>query len=78
MTTTTLTSKGQLTLPKPIREYLNLSSGDKIDFIIETNGRVFVSAKTKHLDDIYGMFDKPQRVSVDDMNKAIKRKFQKQ
>ena len=34
MPTASLTSKGQTTVPKPIREFLNLKAGDKMDFQI--------------------------------------------
>ena len=35
MTTATLTSKGQTTIPLEIRSYLGLHTGDKLIFIIE-------------------------------------------
>ena len=34
MPTSTLTSKGQITVPKPIREYLHVTEGDQVDFAI--------------------------------------------
>ena len=34
----TITSKGQVTLPKPIRDRLHLKPGDKIDFMLEDDG----------------------------------------
>jgi AbrB family looped-hinge helix DNA binding protein len=39
MATSLLTVKGQTTIPKKIREYLNLHPGDKIDFIVDENGK---------------------------------------
>ncbi len=35
MTTAKVTSKGQITIPKPVRDRLGLRSGDKVDFIEE-------------------------------------------
>ncbi|WP_390889297.1 AbrB/MazE/SpoVT family DNA-binding domain-containing protein [Leptodesmis sichuanensis] len=35
MLTSTITSKGQITIPKAIRDLLNLHPGDRIDFIVE-------------------------------------------
>lgn len=32
-----ITSKGQVTIPAPIRERLNLREGDEVDFLIEGN-----------------------------------------
>ena len=40
MTASTLTIKGQTTVPKSIREHLKLKAGDKVDFLIESDGRV--------------------------------------
>jgi AbrB family looped-hinge helix DNA binding protein len=31
----TITSKGQITLPKDIREHLNVGPGDRVDFVVE-------------------------------------------
>ena len=39
---TTITSKGQVTVPKPIRDKLHLEPGDKIDFMLEEDGGVRV------------------------------------
>jgi len=40
MSTATLTSKGQTTIPKDIRDYLRLKTGDKIHFLIDAEGKV--------------------------------------
>ena len=37
-----LTGKGQVTIPKQIRDYLHLDTGSKIDFVIDENGDVKV------------------------------------
>ncbi len=42
MSVSTITSKGQTTIPKNIRKYLKLHSGDKIDFIIGKEGKVYL------------------------------------
>jgi len=39
-TTTTVTSKGQITLPKPVRDKLGISQGEKIDIFPILNGFV--------------------------------------
>ncbi len=39
---TTLTSKGQLTLPKEIRDKLGLDAGAKLDFVLQANGTIHV------------------------------------
>jgi AbrB family looped-hinge helix DNA binding protein len=35
MTSATITTKGQVTIPKEIRDYLNLDTGSKVDFVID-------------------------------------------
>ena len=40
--TTKITTKGQITVPKPIREHLKLAKGDRIEFLIGVNGKVTI------------------------------------
>ncbi|MTJ49888.1 AbrB/MazE/SpoVT family DNA-binding domain-containing protein [Dolichospermum sp. UHCC 0259] len=40
MANATITTKGQVTIPKEIRDYLNLGTGSKVDFVIDENGIV--------------------------------------
>lgn len=40
MTSATITTKGQVTIPKEIRDYLKLDIGSKIEFVIVKNGMV--------------------------------------
>ncbi len=70
-----MTSKGQVTVPKPIRQYLELHTGDQVEFIIDEKGRVIMTSKTLDVEDIFGMLETNKQVSVDDMNKAIRRKI---
>lgn len=72
-----LTSKNQLTLPKPIREYLNVGTGDKLEFIVDEQGKVVVTAKTVDVKDIYGMVKSKKHVTIEDMKKSVKRRAAK-
>jgi antitoxin PrlF len=38
MATSTLTSKGQITLPQVVRRTLGLEAGDKVDFVSDAAG----------------------------------------
>lgn len=71
----TLTSKGQITLPKEIREYLHAKTGTQIDFSIRENGEIVVKAvnrSVKELDGILAPFVK-RPVTIEEMNEAIRK-----
>ena len=70
----TLTSKGQVTVPKAIRDKLQLRPGDKIDFILEENGDLRVAAATASVTQLKGMVPRPSSPArLADMDKAIVR-----
>lgn len=71
----TLTSKGQVTVPKRVREFLRVKPGDQLDFVIEEEGRVLVRAGTVHVNDLKGLLHRRGRrpVSVRAMKVAIAR-----
>ena len=74
MPVATLTSKGQLVIPKAIREYLRLQPGDRLDFIIQDNGEVVIRPAVTNVHELKGMLKKPGRkpVSVEAMQTAIR------
>lgn len=68
----TLTSKGQVTVPKAIRDALNLRPGDKLDFIMDQNGELRVAAATAPVSELKRMVPKPSSsASLGDMDRAI-------
>lgn len=73
MATATITSKGQTTIPKEIREKLGLHPGDKIDFVMGEDGIVSLRPITIDIRDLCGFLKRPgQRVaSLEDMEAAI-------
>ena len=42
MSQATLTTKGQVTIPKAVREQLDLKAGDRIDFIVNDSGAALI------------------------------------
>jgi AbrB family looped-hinge helix DNA binding protein len=73
MPTATLTSKGQVTLPKEVRDRLGLRAGDRIEFVETDRGFVVVPA-TQDIRVIKGIVPKPRKaVTVEQMNRAIRR-----
>ena len=55
MPSATITSKGQVTIPKKIRDQLHLKPGDTLNFEIESNNTVLISTKRRHFSEAYGM-----------------------
>ena len=73
MSAATITSKGQITIPKEIRALLDLHSGDKIKFIVEDTGEVRFLPATQEISTLKGIIAKPKKaVTVDDMKATIK------
>ncbi len=68
----TLTSKGQLTLPKALREKLSLSAGDRLEFFFDEEQGVRLVAKHASVRRLRGMLPRPERaVSLEAMDKAV-------
>ncbi len=69
-----LTSKGQITIPKSIRDFLKLHTGDKVRFILDKGGRVILTAQTLDIKDSYGAYNyksTKKKTTIEDMDKAI-------
>jgi len=66
---TTMTTKGQVTVPRAIRERLGLKSGDKMSFTLLSDGTVVMRPKTRRMAELGGMLARPgqPRVAVEDM-----------
>jgi len=74
MPTSTLTSKGQLTLPKEIREHLGVRQGDRVVFLTDRSGRVWVEPATQDLMALRGLFGPVDRArSQEELDEAIRR-----
>lgn len=77
MLTATLTSKGQLTIPKAVRDSLHLQAGDRIAFIVHGDAEAVLKPVTKSVDDVFGRLHSPgqSRKSVADMNAAVAKRM---
>lgn len=73
MTIATLTSKGQTTIPKQVREHLKLNPGDKLDFVIESGGRVVIRPAKLDVRELKGLLKRRDGkvLSIEEMNAAI-------
>lgn len=68
-----LTGKGQVTIPKQIRDYLHLDTGSKIDFVIDENGDVKVIPLNVTAESLSGILHREgmPTASIEDMEQAI-------
>jgi antitoxin PrlF len=67
-----ITSKGQITLPKEVRDRHSLKPGDAVEFI-EEGGRTWVKPRNLRALDLAGILHRPGRkaVSVQEMDEAV-------
>ena len=63
-TDATLTSKGQTTIPKEIRESLHMKAGDRMTFTLLPNGTFLVRVKNKSAMDVAGRLHKKGRKAL--------------
>ncbi len=70
---TTMTSKGQLTIPKDVRDELELTPGTKF-FVTVRGGEIVALPKNKRIADLAGFLGKPPRgesATLADLNDAV-------
>jgi antitoxin PrlF len=72
MPAATLTSKGQITVPKEIREALGVKTGDRLGFRVKDDGTIVILAETVNLADLRGAIRPRVRgVRIEDMQAAV-------
>jgi len=75
MPSAVLSSKGQVTLPKEVREALGVATGDRIEFVETGKGVFEVIAASKDVRELKGIIPRPQKpVSVEEMRLAVARR----
>ncbi len=77
MSTATITTKGQITIPKKVRDDLHLNTGDVIEIVIVKDGEAIMRPVTKKVSEVFGKLrDNIKRtVSVEEMNDAVRSRF---
>ena len=72
MSTATLTTKGQITIPIDVRHNLQVEAGDRIEFVQVAPGRYECMAATSSVTALKGMFGAGKTVvSIEAINEAI-------
>ena len=71
MPISTLTGKGQTTIPKMIREQLRLKAGDELLYTVDA-GRIIIRPRTGSIKDLENVLPRPSRsVTLDEMRTAV-------
>lgn len=75
MATATLTSKGQVTIPREVRQKLGVDAGDRVEFVEIAPGEFALKAATEDVRSLKGMIRRTgSPVAIEAMNAAIKRR----
>ena len=80
MALATLTTKGQVTIPKAIRDSLRLNTGDKIEIIVTGKRQATLRPVSKKVDEIFCKLQRPgiKAVSIEAMEDAIRNRMKDQ
>jgi antitoxin PrlF len=72
MAISTITSKGQTTIPANIRAFLHVGAGDQLLFIPQPDGKVLLVPKTRDVRELKGCLPKPKRsYTIEEMDAAL-------
>jgi antitoxin PrlF len=73
----TITGKGQVTVPRSVREELGLQAGDRLVWSLHEDGSVEVRKATlQPLREIVGLLGRPERsATVEEMDEALRKRF---
>jgi antitoxin PrlF len=70
----TVSKKGQLTLPKEVRERLDVRGGGKLRFELPPDSPVIVKPAMYSIRDMFGILGKPRRsVTLEEMDEVVRR-----
>ena len=77
MALATITTKGQLTIPKDIRDSLKLNTGDKVEIFVSDKREAIIRPISKKVEEIFCKLHKPGRktVSLEAMEGAIRNRM---
>lgn len=80
MISATITTKGQITIPKSVRDSLMLQAGDKVEFVVTDKKEALIRPISKKVDDVFGILHKPGRkaATVEEMNAKIRERIKDQ
>ncbi|MDA2927480.1 type II toxin-antitoxin system PrlF family antitoxin, partial [Acidobacteria bacterium AH-259-G07] len=73
----TITSKGQVTIPKAVRDQLKLHPGDRLDFWVQEDGKIIVRKASISVEELEGILYRPdiKPVPIEEMKRAVRKRF---
>ena len=75
MSAATVTSKGQITLPKAVRDRLELSAGDRVDFVMAADGRFDLIPVKSSIKSLKGCVPTPKKpVTIEAMSMLVRQR----
>lgn len=75
MSAATVTSKGQITLPKAVRDRLELGAGDRVDFVMAADGRFDLIPVKSSIKSLKGCVPAPKKpVTIDAMSMLVRQR----
>jgi AbrB family looped-hinge helix DNA binding protein len=75
MTTAILSSKGQITIPRVVRQKLGVATGDRVEFVELADGQFALVPAIADVRALKGIVPKPRRpVSVNEMRRIVARR----
>ncbi|WP_372968096.1 AbrB/MazE/SpoVT family DNA-binding domain-containing protein [Microbacterium sp.] len=72
MPTATMTSKGQITMPKVVRDELGLIAGSKVMFVKMPDGRYSLIPRTGRISDVFGAVPVESSLSLEEMDAIVR------
>jgi AbrB family looped-hinge helix DNA binding protein len=74
MTTATVTSKGQITIPANVRAELKVGPGDRVEFVKVSDGHWEVLAAVEDVGRLRGIVASKRVVSIEEMDSSIRQR----
>jgi len=71
--TAKLTTKGQITIPKVIRDYLHIEAGSEVDFVLDEKGQVTLIPINVPIETLSGILHRPgiKAATIEEMEQSI-------
>lgn len=70
MLNSSMTTKGQVTIPAELRERLGLKPGDKVAFL-ERDGKVILQRLDNRVDSAFGLIKSTKSATLEDIDETI-------